>query len=71
MNKQELKDLAIRAGRGCGRDEHNLALLIELADKGLRQRLYEYKLYKCEINKTLSARLAKEISYRPWWAKFV
>ena len=35
MNKQELKDLAIRAGRGCGRDEHNLALLIELADKGI------------------------------------
>lgn len=35
MNKQELKDLAIRFGRGCGRDGHNLALLIELADKGI------------------------------------
>lgn len=32
MDKQELKDFAIRFGRGCGRDEHNLALLIELAD---------------------------------------
>lgn len=32
---------------------------------GLRQKLYEYKLYKCEINKTLMARCAKEISYKP------
>jgi hypothetical protein len=35
MTREEIKEFAIKAGRGCGKDFKNLELLMELAEKGI------------------------------------